>query len=261
MEITVEGPNPEVVQALTNATGLKTIEFIQQHYVGYSLEFLDPPYLPRTPFQPAPEKDAAVAGALGLVVGLLLASVRELIDRPSDAVLRGEQDPASTALKRSTLLRSLETYPDTYAGPMTVALIHLEGLDGLLHSLPRNIYRKLLRRVTGVLRSELRGKDQIARWNDTSFAVLLPNTTTIEASRLLERVQQELAQPISIFDNEETVQLLPHVGATHQRSNEASVQAVVQAEKALGRAGSSGFRPVFYSPEVIEDQTAPVKVQ
>jgi diguanylate cyclase (GGDEF)-like protein len=261
LEVSVDGPDPETVQALANAAGLKTIEFIRTHYEGYSLEFLDPPYLPVTPYQPSPQKDAAIAGVLGLVVGLLLASVREVIERPLDpSQQKAAQDPASTALKRSYLLKVLDNYSDPRNGFVTLALIRLDGLENLRRNLPTSAYRRLIRGVTNLLRSELRGKDLVARWNDNSFAILMPNTTSADASRLLERVQYELAQPVSIFDNDEMVQVQPRIGATQYRGSEISPQAMVQAEKALERAAANSYRPVFYTPETYEDQTMPVKV-
>lgn len=263
LEVTVEGPNAEVVQALAHAAGLKTIDFIRTHYEGYSLEFLDPPYLPSEPFQPSPAQDAAIAGVLGLVVGLMLASVREVIERPLDpAQQKSSIDPVSTALKRLYLLKVLDGYSDPRGGFVTLALIRLDGLDSLKRGLPAPAFRRLVRQIAGLLRAELRGKDLVARWNENSFAVLMPNTTSADAARLLERVHYELAQPLAIFDNqEERVQVQPRIGAAHYRSNEISAQALIQAEKALESAGKNSYRPVFFTPEPFDDSTLPVKAQ
>lgn len=108
VELSVTGPSPQIVVLLANTSGdIGAARFIDLYQL-FDIVQLDPPPLPTTPANPTLTQTAVMAGALGLLGGLILA------------LLWG----APKVRKQNRMRRRVDTYGER-AGQGTVTSIEL----------------------------------------------------------------------------------------------------------------------------------------
>jgi capsular polysaccharide biosynthesis protein len=73
IEISVEGADPLLVQALTIKIGESTINYVQDLNGVYDLKLLDDAITPEAPIRPNKKLNLALGTALGLVLGVGIA--------------------------------------------------------------------------------------------------------------------------------------------------------------------------------------------
>ncbi|MEK7328862.1 MAG: diguanylate cyclase [Chloroflexota bacterium] len=242
LQLTVEGPDAETVARLANAIGERSIIYAEQFLPVYNLDSLDVAVAPSMPFSPQPLRDAGIAITLGVTLGSVLAIVYEQLRIPFEALRRRASiDSASSAYNRRHFQSLIEEeLSGNETSTVSLGLIQLDGLRDLLETLPPIVVQRLLHQVTQILRQELRGSDIIGRWDDIHFAVLLPATPGLAASRTVERIKQALQQPLEVeqidFD------LNPYIGIGTCRGNQPAAMLILQAETTLEKArqGSNG---------------------
>lgn len=235
LELSVEGPDPQLAAHLANSLGQNAVQQIKELYQIYDINLLDPATVPQVPIRPQPLRDAGLAAALGLIIGTALAALREQLRLPLEAYRqRVSLDPVALVFNRRHFVREVEKELSTNPNdPLSLGLLELSGLQDLIETMPEVLIQKLLRQVAGILRNELRGNDVIGRWNSTTFALLLPATPESAANRTMERIRQTLLKPIVLDEYGERVQLQPYVSvSTHQR-NETAAELAERAEREL----------------------------
>lgn len=247
LEVVATGPVPEVVAVLANTAGEETINYVSQTYDIYRLEMLDPAPIPEAPISPTPGRDASLALLIGLVLGGILAILRDQIREPITATLRqwNARDQVSTAYKRSYLEHELGQLLAVEGAQLVISVVRLEGLSQL--ELPSPIWQDLQRRIVHIMREELAGRDLIGQWHDHSYAIIMRHVGSLEEARSkLERLQQELSQPIELYPGGEVVNLSPRMGAVLGREND-TVSTVMERLTIAGRqAEKNGREPVLY---------------
>ncbi len=238
LELNVSGPNPKVTADLANAIGYQAINFTRRLNQVYDVAFLDEAIPPLEPFSPQPLRDAALALVLGAVVGGVLAILREQIRTPIEALRRRNIiDAASSAYSRRYFQRSLEeAQARSMTGNIGLGLIQLDGLSGLIETLPPILSQQVLFEVTRKLRNELRGNDIVGRWGDVEFAVMLPSTPIAAAERTMDRVRQALSEPIYIGQSNDSVCLEPYVAMAVSQPQETVSSLIGRAEDDLALA-------------------------
>ena len=131
-----------------------------------------------------------------------------------------------------------------------MGLIRLEGLQGL--DMPPSLRQDLLRRIVGKMRDELRGRDLVGRWDETSFAVVLRAVYRLEDARQkLDHLQQMLVVPIEVYPGGERISLSPRIGATLNETGDTVASLVQRVETTIVRASQNGRDPVLYVEEVM----------
>jgi diguanylate cyclase (GGDEF)-like protein len=242
IELTVTGPNPTVVAQLTNAISRQAIAYTRDMNQVYKVDFLDSATTPTEPISPQPLRDASLALVLGIAIGAVLAILREQIQTPIEALrTRGQMDQSSAAFNRRHFQRDLEETQARSRGNIGLALIHLEGINGLIDSLPPRVTQRLLQNITAKLRKELRGNDRIGRWGDLQFAVLLPSTPIQAAERTLDRIRIALSETIQLEQINAPVVLEPFVAVVVSQDQESPQSVVERAEIALDQARQKHF--------------------
>ena len=242
LQLSVEGPDAETTARLANAIGQRSIIYAEQFLPVYNLDSLDLAVAPTGPFSPQPVRDVGIALALGVTLGSVLAIVYEQLRIPFEALRRRASiDSASSAYNRRHFQSLIEEeLSGNETSTVSLGLIQLDGLRDLLETLPPIVVQRLLHQVTQILRQELRGSDIIGRWDDIHFAVLLPATPGLAASRTVERIKQALQQPLEVeqidFD------LNPYIGIGTCGGNQPAAMLILQAETTLEKArqGSNG---------------------
>ncbi len=252
LELSVSGPDPHVAAKLANSLGERAIEHAKSLTQVFDLTFLDQATAPGVPFSPQPARDVGLALALGGVVGTALAILREQVRIPLEALRRRMIiDGTSSAYTRRHFERMIdEALAQSKTRGLSLGLIQLDGFHDLIDTLPPLVVQRLLHRVTQTLSKELRGNDSVGRWDDLSFAVLLPATPGAAAARTLERIQQALSRPLELDQNGEVVNLNPHIGVATSSTNQTAKMLIEQTEMALEQARQNGAKTVLFTDEL-----------
>ncbi|WP_374687508.1 diguanylate cyclase domain-containing protein [Promineifilum sp.] len=246
MEITASGHDPKVVRDFANAVGVETVGYVSELYDVFELEPLDEANLPRNPSQPNVVMNLAMGGALGLALGAGLVFLLRYLEtattaRESFNIIERDTD----AYTRSYLLHRLwgEISRSRRSGrPLSLGLIRVElGSDhdrGDVMRLAKTAIERLLRE-----------EDVLARFDSSTFAVLLPDTRRGDAQLLLNkavtRIRSLPQHSASSGDaRKQTPRLHASLGlATYEDGRKEPEQFLDEAIGALGLSGTE------YSPE------------
>jgi diguanylate cyclase (GGDEF)-like protein len=251
LEIYVQGTDPQIVALLANSIGIEAIHYIDGLNQGYNIRVLDIAQVPTEPIRPQPSRDASLGLAFGLIFGFALAFIREQLLAPIDAFLqRHNLDPDSDVFNRRYFDRKLdETLArSALVGFHTLGLVYLEGFVGYIGNIPKPIEQQVMRKVAKILSNELRGNDLVGRWDDATFAVLLPGTPGRAAEITLGRIQSMLSEPFA-FGEAETIYLKPRVGLAEPLGDESSNALREHAEIALKQAVDGDLNLVVFKME------------
>ena len=139
--------------------------------------------------------------------------------------------------------------------PLACLLLDIDHFKRVNDSHGHLVGDAVLRDITRRIESQIRASDIAARFGGEEFTVLLPNTTTIEALDLAERVRAYIARkPIEVRDNL-SIPITLSVGVTSlvPKHNESDLvflgEALLEsADKALYQAKLDGRNCVRTSP-------------
>lgn len=248
LELTVTGTDPEMVAKLASAVGSRTINFIRQLNQGYNFDFLDIPVPPSEPYSPNPLLNGGMAIVLGLVGGILFAVLSEQLRAPIELFRQRLQFDAITGVYTKKyfsriLDNQLSLNPDNV---FTIGIVEISGIRDIIDALPILSFQRVLQKVTEILRRELRGNDVIARWNDYSFIILLPNTHASAAKSIFDRISQMLSQPVDFDDLvATTIEFDPVIGGAEYSNNITSQELYEKTENALEQARRSNEGSIY----------------
>src|SRR5690242_12949188 len=131
ISFTVRGPNPEVTAMMANSIGQHAIDFIQQLYLAYDIDFLDKATPPDEPYYPQPMQDATLAFLVGAVIGVGLAIFRDILTSSVERLSERKMfDHESQAFSRPYFERrareEIANHPD---GVLTLGFVFLNGIE------------------------------------------------------------------------------------------------------------------------------------
>jgi len=246
LELTVEGPNPVLAAELANTIGFQTILFTSSLNMTFDINFLDSAGVPEIPVSPQPLRDAGIAFVLGAFIGAALAVLSEQIRIPLEAYRQRLRVDSATGIYNNRYLRQVleEELTKDPDGVLSIGIIELNGLQDLKETLPPSGLLDLLRKVTGILRKELRGNDIIGRWNEISFAILLPTTPGNAAKVTLDRIYQALSNGVFLNAFDATIDLDPYIGGAVYSNKISAKELIDTAEESLEQARTSSDNPV-----------------
>jgi len=247
LELTVAGPDPRLVTDLANTIGYQTILFTRGINRIYEMNVLDQAVLPLAPYSPVPLRDAGLSLLLGLVGGAVLAILSEQIRIPLEAYRQRLQLDADTGVYNSRHFTHLleNEVSNNSSGVISIGIIELTGMAELTGSLPSVGILRILKSVTETLRRELRGNDNIGRWNDNSFIVMLPMTSAESASRIFNRIHQSLQIPVELPQYDLTISLDPHVGGGEYSNGITAHELLEKTTEALDQSKRGTLHPVY----------------
>lgn len=247
IELSVMGPNPKIVAGLANAIGNQTILFTSHLNDYYRVDFLDEALPPVIPESPQPIRDSVLAFGIGLLLGGVLAIVRDQLMTSLDTYrLRFQLDHVTGVFNRRYILQALDDEltqnPDDV---LSVGIIELGGLADLDDTLPTTGYQNVLRQVTATLQQELRGHDLIGRWDGNSFLVVLPKTPGPAANGIFSRIVTTLSTPVTLRHLDLSIELVPLVGGAEYSSDITPEELMEKASDALENAHKDKASPVY----------------
>jgi diguanylate cyclase (GGDEF)-like protein len=247
LEINVTGPNTEVATRLANAIGSVTISYMQRVNKIYDLNFLDIAVVPTIPVSPQPLRDLGLALALGLVGGSILAVLSEQIRIPLETYRqRLRLDKVTSVYTRQFFMQLLDDELAENANQvLSVGILEMNNFKDFSSALPVASTEKILQIVTGILRKEFRGNDTIGRWNESSFIIMLPNTSGESAKKIFERVYNVLSSPSILNQLGSDLDLDSHIGGAEYSSDISAKELIEQTENALEFARRDNLNPVY----------------
>ena len=237
LEIYVTGPDPEITARWANGVANTGIDYMKTIYQVYDLNILDSAVVPEEPISPQPVRDVALGGILGLLIGVILAILRDQLRIPLEAYRqRRFIDSQSSAFNREhfeALLLEQTERSEEQDSIYSVVMIKLNGLADYYDTLPQQVLNRLLSDVVGVLRAGLRGNDQVGRWDDFTFSLLLPDTPLKAADTIKGRLLTALTPAMPLASLDEKINLNPVIGAAAFAKGDTSDSVVLQAIKAM----------------------------
>jgi diguanylate cyclase (GGDEF)-like protein len=247
IELKVSGPNSEMTARLANSMGNQAIQFTARLNEYYRMDFLDEAIPPESPVSPKPLRDSILAFGIGLLLGGVLAIVRDYLMVSLESYrIRFQLDNATGVYNRRRIAKILEDeLTDNPDGLLSVGIIELGGLRDLEDTLPSAEYQNILRQATAILQKELRGHDIIGRWDDNSFLIILPNTPGSAANRIFKRIYSSLANPVDLRHLDLSIDLNPLIGGGEYSSNIESEELLEKATEALGNARKDKSNSIY----------------
>jgi capsular polysaccharide biosynthesis protein len=245
----VKGPDPEVAAMLANGIGQYAIDYVRKLYVVYNIDFLDKATPAEIPSTPRPLQDAILALLVGIVIGVGLAIFRDQVSGTLARIgQRNMIDYESQSLARVYFERRIRQEVTAQPNAVTtLGIIHLNGMQEIYDSLPQVYINQILRKVSGTLKSELRGNDLVGRWSKLQFGVFMLSTDGASALRRLERIREILDQPIALEGADElSIHLDPRIGFSDRQGGEAISVTMAQAENALDVSMASSAKINMY---------------
>jgi capsular polysaccharide biosynthesis protein len=249
MEITASGHDPKVTQDFANAVGIETVGYVSELYDVFELEPLDEASLPRNPSRPNVGMNLAMGGVLGLALGAGLVFLMQYLDTATTAreafnIIERDTD----AYTRSYLLHRLwgEISRARRNGqPLSLGLIRVEADGDRAHD-----RADVMRLAKTAIERPLRDEDILARFDSSTFAVLLPDTEEEDAffvlnqavSRIRTLPQSGGSSSGDMRKQSSRVHALLGL-VVYDDSHKEVQQFLDEAIRALGRPGTN------YSPE------------
>lgn len=234
LELYVTGPDANITAQWANGVARSGIDYMKNLYKVYELNVLDAAAVPIKPISPLPSRDIPLGGILGAIIGIILAILREQLRIPLEAFRQRQfMDSHSSAFNREHFesLLSLQTESSQQNGSIfSLLMINLPGLGVYYDTLPQPVLNRLLHDVVGILKAGLRGNDVVGRWDDLTFALLLPDTPDNAAQTIKGRLTSALTPPMPLASLDENILLKPQIGAsafeTGLTADEVSLKAL-----------------------------------
>ncbi|KGM10427.1 putative bifunctional diguanylate cyclase/phosphodiesterase [Cellulomonas bogoriensis] len=164
---------------------------------------------PRGVLTVVPGSTSAVPAALCRGWAALIATALDRTDLAERLCHGALHDPVTGLPNRRLFVDRLEVAVEQltrrHAAGFAVVFLEVDGLTLVNDSLGHAAGDMLLREIAARLRSELRTSDTAARFGGAEFAVLLSDPVPEEVLVITERMQQRIAAPVRLGDQEVAV--------------------------------------------------------
>jgi len=237
LEIYVTGPDAEITTQWANGVARAGIDYMKNIYQVYDLSILDAAVIPIEPISPQPVRDISLGGVLGLMVGVILAILREQLRIPLEAYRQRRLiDTQSSAFNREhfeTLLGEQTETAQAQEADFSLVMIKLGGLADYYDTLPQPVMNRLLHDIVDILKAGLRGNDQVGRWDEFTFSLLLPDTPEKAAQTIKNRLTKALTPPMPLVSLDEKISLNPAIGVASFKKDATSDEIALKAIKSM----------------------------
>lgn len=176
----------------------------------------------------------------------LLARVRhalgslELLERHAALA---DRDPLTETFNRRAFIEQCQREIDRakrYHQALSCALLDIDLFKDINDTYGHAIGDAALRAVADVLRSEARRNDFVCRYGGDEFALILPQTSEVDAAFLAERIRLRIGD-LELPGNDRPVRLKATIGVAQLRDNVDSPQGMADmADQALLTAKHAG---------------------
>jgi diguanylate cyclase (GGDEF)-like protein len=238
IKIQAEGTNPQMVFSLTNAIAGHAIQYVDKLYELYEIKILDAAVLPVEPFSPDILRNTLLAAALGLIFGVSASFFAEYIRRPLEILETFTILDQETGLyNRRYLLQRLReeiNRSKRHGRSLALCMINMKNLDQAEDMYPQQTRLTVRRRAVAYLKRHIRQDEILARWDGSSLAWLLYETSEHTTRQAIERLSGVLES--KVFEDDETGTVFTfaaNFGAAVYNSDLSESELISLAEQAL----------------------------
>jgi len=249
LKLSVEGPDPDTIIQISNAIGTEALDYVNQLYPVYNFSILEGPERPTTPIRPEPVKNAGLALLVGAVLGTVLAFSREQLQYSFEQIReRSSIDSVTSAYTRNHFEKRIrEEILQNPDASLTLGIINFRGIEDSIAALPQTMLDLAMKKVAQMLKSELRGRDIIGRWEMSQLSVLLASASSSAIELTFKRIQKYLAGQIPLNETGDIViRPDPCIGVVSRNPFEASDDLIERAKSAVEQASSYETPGVVY---------------
>ena len=165
--------------------------------------------------------------------------------------LRAVSDPLTTLPNRAAYNERVEqefARWQRYNGCLSMVVCDLDFFKKINDNYGHLAGDKVLRLVAKLISGRLRDTDFVARYGGEEFVVLMPETSSAEAQKVIETLRQSVADSPFNFSGD-PVQVTMSFGLTEFRANDATHEDVFQrADEALYAAKQQGRNRCIVAP-------------
>jgi capsular polysaccharide biosynthesis protein/GGDEF domain-containing protein len=194
MRIVAEGPDPQLVQKFCERIGVETMNYVRDLYDVFELNPLDDASLPSRPVRPSLVLNLAISSMIGLILGVGLAILIEIVRSPYDAPdTFNIIDHTTGAYNRSYFTLRLwqeMNRSKRHKYPLSLGLIKVDIEGENIGVRDRVEVTRVFKRVT---ESQIRSDDVLAWINGDTFAVLCAYMANEEAKEFVERLKSRFS--------------------------------------------------------------------
>ncbi|MDH5648484.1 MAG: GGDEF domain-containing protein [Gammaproteobacteria bacterium] len=140
------------------------------------------------------------------------------------------------------LLESI-AHSERYGNPLSVAVVDIDGLQGINDKFGNAVGDQVLQMVAGNLSEALRMPDRIGRYGDEEFLVVLPETETDDAKIIADRVRAKVSES-SIECEGGPCKATISVGITYYSKGDDLEALLSRANAAIAEAKNKGSNRV-----------------
>ncbi len=153
-------------------------------------------------------------------------------------------DPLTGAANRRRLNQWLETQNRLQQWPLSIVAMDLDRFKSINDTYGHQVGDRVLQQLTNIARQCIHGQDMLARIGGEEFVVVLPQTPTVEACTIAERIRVQIEQ--TKFDGvERPVTASFGVGTT---ANGDLSDLLAHAGRALYHAKAGGRNRISTAP-------------
>lgn len=148
-------------------------------------------------------------------------------------------------------IRAEEAHYRRYRRPTALVVLELDGLDQIDAEYNRGAGERLLKTLGSLLRATVRGSDLVARIDDESFAILLPDTPLSAALEIAQRLRRQIELMRIEWEGRELVANTTIAVAAAPESAKSPKELLPTARMALESTREKGENQVIAAPHLV----------
>ena len=175
----------------------------------------------------------------------LLAMVETVLTRHRIYIEQTMKDGLTALPNRTYLFKALDNElarARRYQRNLSVVMLDLDHFKSINDSYGHLFGDKVLMKLAGTLREEIRRQDILGRYGGEEFLIILPETTSNAAAALMERCRWKIAEiPYDDDSGSSPVSVTISAGIAEFTDNDHSIEDLIRrADRALYKAKENG---------------------
>ena len=139
-----------------------------------------------------------------------------------------------------------------YLHPISLIFVDIDNFKEVNDTHGHMIGDKILALIAKRIKSCLRTNDSAYRFAGDEFTIILPETNSIEAKYVADRILSKFANESFLIEGKEISNITPSIGIAEYQMNEGFQQFVHRADVTMYEAKQQGGNGVIISPAVNE---------
>lgn len=187
-------------------------------------------------------------GCIVILAGVILSSAKQSSQKTNILQSMATTDVLTGLLNRRYFDRRIIeeiARANRHKSNLSLALFDIDHFKQINDTYGHTVGDKILKELGEIILINTRESDIAARYGGEEFALILPETTQIEASELLERLRQ-LVENHTFFKDDIPIAVTISVGIAQCHPDYSTEDFIEQSDSALYRAKGTGRNRVVY---------------